>query len=209
MQLKVLILDDHKIFSESLRMVLESQNFLVKNFTDAELAIKFLKAEGYDIVITDIRMPNISGIEFLKQIKELEGHFKKKPKYVVLTSSTEVNIFKQLYTIGIDAFLSKNVSQIELITALKKVLNNEKYYEKSVYDLYLKTNGNQTNEIEFTSRELDVLKLIIEEKTTSEIAEKLEISPYTVEGHRKNLLQKTNSKNVVGLIKYSLLNNLF
>lgn len=190
-------------------MVLESQNFLVKNFADAELAIKFLKAESYDIVITDIRMPTMSGIDFLKLAKELEINFKKIPKYVVLTSSTEVNIFKQLYVVGIDGFLSKNVSQIELITAIKKVLNNEKYYEKSVYELYLKTNSNQNNEIEFTSRELDVLKLIIEEKTTSEIAEKLQISPYTVEGHRKNLLQKTNSKNVVGLIKYSLLNNLF
>jgi DNA-binding CsgD family transcriptional regulator len=63
--------------------------------------------------------------------------------------------------------------------------------------------------IEFTARELDVLRLIMDEKTTADIAVELGISAYTVEGHRKNLLQKTNSKNVVGLIKYTLVNNLF
>ena len=70
------------------------------------------------------------------------------------------------------------------------------------------SSNTETNSVEFTTRELDVLQLILEEKTTSEIAEKLKISPFTVEGHRKNLMQKTNSKNVVGLIKYSLLNNI-
>lgn len=94
-----------------------------------------------------------------------------------------------------------------MISVVKKVLQNEKYFEKTIYEAYLKENKNSAD-IELTSRELDVLRLIMEENTTSEIAEKLQISPYTVEGHRKNLLQKTNSKNVVGLIKYSLLNNL-
>jgi DNA-binding CsgD family transcriptional regulator len=90
---------------------------------------------------------------------------------------------------------------------IKKVLKNEKYFEKSIYDAFINSNS-ETNSVEFTTRELDVLQLILEEKTTSEIAEKLQISPFTVEGHRKNLMQKTNSKNVVGLIKYCLLNNI-
>ena len=88
------------------------------------------------------------------------------------------------------------------------VIDNEKYFEKSIYDAFINSNS-ETNSVEFTSRELDVLQLILEERTTSEIAEKLHISPFTVEGHRKNLMQKTNSKNVVGLIKFSLLNNIF
>ena len=97
---------------------------------------------------------------------------------------------------------------MELLNVIKKVLKNEKYFEKSIYDAFISANT-ETNSVEFTTRELDVLQLILEEKTTSEIAEKLKISPFTVEGHRKNLMQKTNSKNVVGLIKYSLLNNIF
>lgn len=103
--------------------------------------------------------------------------------------------------------MSKNVTHIELLSVINKVISGEKYYEASIYNEYLKSNKN-SSDIEFTVRELDVLKLIMEEKTTAEIAEELGISNYTVEGHRKNLLQKTNSKNVVGLIKYTLVNNL-
>lgn len=207
MSQKILVLDDHKVFAESLKTVLESHNFLVKNVSEASLAIKYLQSDDYDVVITDIEMLDINGIEFLKKVKEIEKSLTKVPKYVVLTSYTKVTVFKQLHTLGIDAYLSKNVSQLELLSVLKKVVQNEKYFEKSIYDAFLKANTNST-EIEFTNRELDVLRLIMEENTTSEIADKLQISPYTVEGHRKNLLQKTNSKNVVGLIKYALLNNL-
>jgi DNA-binding NarL/FixJ family response regulator len=204
---KILIVDDHKVFSESLKMVLESQNFQVKNVTNADLALKYLKSEGYDVVITDVEMPEINGFDFIKKIKEVENQLPKIPKYIILTSFSKIKVFKQFYNLGIDAYLSKNVSQLELISVLKKVLQNEKHFEKSIYDAFLNSDS-KDNEVEFTPRELDVLRLILEEKTTAEIAELLQLSPFTIEGHRKNLLQKTNSKNVVGLIKYTLLNNL-
>lgn len=207
MEYKILILDDHKVFSESIKTVLESQNYLVKNANDANLALKYLQIESYDLIITDIEMPNVNGIDFLKNVKKIESSLNKIPKYIVLTSITKISIFKQLLNIGIDGYLSKNVSQIELTSVLKKVLKGEKYYEKTIYDTYLKENKN-TTQIDFTKRELEVLRLILDEKTTAEIAEELEISAFTVEGHRKNLLQKTNSKNVVGLIKYAIQNNL-
>ena len=205
MTTKILLVDDHQVFSSSLKMVLETNNYEVNRVSEAKQAIKFLKATPYDVVITDIEMPEMNGVELIKEIK-LE--LNKKPKIIVLTSYKKILLFKKLFALGIDGFLSKNISQFELLKALSKVLANEKYYESSIYNTYLNSNLNN-NLIEFTERELDVLKLILEEKTTSEIALKLQISKYTVEGNRKNLLQKTNSKNVVGLIKYSLNNNLF
>jgi DNA-binding NarL/FixJ family response regulator len=207
MNQKILIVDDHKVFSESLKMVLENHNFDVKNLNNAEIALKYLKSEAYDIVITDVEMPEINGFDFIKKIKTIENELPKIPKYIILTSYSKIKIFKQFYNLGVHAYLSKNVSQLELLNVIKKVLKNEKYFEKSIYDAFISSNT-ETNSVEFTTRELDVLQLILEEKTTSEIAEKLKISPFTVEGHRKNLMQKTNSKNVVGLIKYSLLNNI-
>jgi DNA-binding NarL/FixJ family response regulator len=204
---KILIVDDHKVFSESLKMVLEAQNFQVKNVTNADLALKYLKSEGFDVVITDVEMPETNGFYFIKKIKEVENQLPKIPKYIILTSYSKIKVFKQFYNLGIDAYLSKNVSQLELISVLRKVLQNEKHFEKSIYDAFLNSDS-KDSEVEFTSRELDVLRLIMEEKTTAEIAEQLHLSPFTIEGHRKNLLQKTNSKNVVGLIKYTLLNNL-
>ncbi|WP_445718719.1 response regulator [Flavobacterium sp.] len=207
MNQKILIVDDHKVFSESLKMVLENHHFDVKNINNAEVALKYLKSEAYDIVITDVEMPDINGFDFIKKIKIIENKLPKIPKYIILTSYSKIKVFKQFYDLGVNAYLSKNVSQLELLNVIKKVLKNEKYFEKSIYDAFINSNL-ETNSVEFTTRELDVLKLILEEKTTSEIAEKLQISPFTVEGHRKNLMQKTNSKNVVGLIKYCLINNI-
>lgn len=208
MNQKILIVDDHRVFSESLKTVLETHNFTAKNVTNAELALKYLKSEDFDIVITDVEMPEINGFDFIKKIKAIENDLPKIPKYIILTSYSKTKVFKQFYNLGVNAYLSKNISQLELLSVIKKVLNNEKYFEKSIYDAFINSNS-ETNSVEFTSRELDVLQLILEERTTSEIAEKLHISPFTVEGHRKNLMQKTNSKNVVGLIKFSLLNNIF
>lgn len=205
---KILIVDDHKIFSESLKMVLEAQNYEVKNVNQAALALKYIKSETFDVIITDVEMPELNGLDFIKAIKSFEKELPKKPKYIILTSYTKVKVFQQFYNLGIDSYLSKNISQLELLNVVKKVLKDEKYFEKSIYDAYIQSNTNSET-VELTNRELDVLSLILEEKTTNEIAEKLNISPFTVEGHRKNLMQKTNSKNVVGLIKYSLLNNIF
>ena len=207
MNQKILIVDDHKVFSESLKMVLENHHFDVKNINNAEVALKYLKSEAYDIVITDVEMPDINGFDFIKKIKIIENELPRITKYIILTSYSKIKVFKQFYDLGVNAYLSKNVSQLELLNVIKKVLKNEKYFEKSIYDAFINSNL-ETNSVEFTTRELDVLKLILEEKTTSEIAEKLQISPFTVEGHRKNLMQKTNSKNVVGLIKYCLINNI-
>lgn len=208
MSLKILILDDHKVLSESLKVVLESQGFEVFNVDKVNVALSLLKAHEIDILISDIEMPEISGVDFVKMVKENSNKLAKDPKVIVLTSYKKVSLFKKLLSVGIDAFLSKNVSHIELLNVIRKVNAGEKYYEASIYNEYLSFHKNAES-IEFTPRELDVLRLIMDEKTTSDIAVELGISAYTVEGHRKNLLQKTNSKNVVGLIKYTLVNNLF
>lgn len=208
MNIKILLVDDHQVFSSSLKMVLESNHYSVDNVDNVDLAIKHLKSTSYDIIISDIEIPDINGVDFIKKLITLKEQIIKYPKIIVLTSYNKTSLFKKLYNLNIDAFLSKNISQLELFKAINKVLNNEKYYERGIYNNFINSNTDNTT-IEFTQRELDVLKLILEEKTTSEIALKLKISPYTVEGHRKNLLQKTNSKNVVGLIKFTLNNNLF
>lgn len=208
MAIKILILDDHKVFSESLKVVLESHGFEVTNVAHGKIALSLLKANEFNVLISDIEMDEINGEEFIKLVYQNSGALVKQPKIIVLTSYKKISLFKKLHAIGIDGYLSKNVSHLELINVIRKVLDGEKYYESSIYNEYLELNKNQEN-IEFTPRELDVLKLIMDEKTTTEIASELGISSYTVEGHRKNLLQKTNSKNVVGLIKYTLVHNLF
>lgn len=206
MPVKILLVDDHLVFSSSLKIVLETRNYEVESVTDANLGLKYLKSTQFDLVITDIDMPNLNGVDFIKEINNINNY--KQIKIIVLTSFKKLSLFKKLYSIGIDGYLSKSTSQFELFKAISHIISNEKYYESNIYNAFLKADSS-SEDLDFTPREIDVLKLILDEKTTSEIAIALEISPYTVEGHRKNLLQKTNSKNVVGLIKYSLNNNLF
>ncbi len=208
MSLKLLLLDDHKVFSESLKHLFESQGFEVFNITNPIMAFGVLKTQKIDVVISDIEMPEMNGVDFVKMIKDNASILIKEPKIIILTSYRKVNLFKKLLAINIDAFLSKNVSHVELLSVITKVMEGEKYYEATIYNEYLELNKN-SELLDFTPRELDVLRLIMDEKTTIEIAQELMISTHTVEGHRKNLLQKTNSKNVVGLIKYALVNNLF
>lgn len=208
MSLKLLILDDHKVFSESLKHLFDSQGFEVVSITSPVMAFGILKSQKIDVVISDIEMPEMNGVDFVKMIKENSLILINNPKIIILTSYRKINLFKKLLSFEIDAFLSKNVSHVELLSVINKVINGEKYYEASIYNEYLEHNKS-SELLDFTPRELDVLKLIMDEKTTSEIAIELNISSHTVEGHRKNLLQKTNSKNVVGLIKYALVNNLF
>ena len=207
MSIKILLVDDHLVFTSSLKMMLEYNSFMVDMVLDTELAFKLIKSKHYDVVISDIDMPNINGVEFIKGLRA-EWELLNKPKIIVLTSYNKLSLFKKLYNLEIDGFLNKNISSLELINAIRAVMRNEKYYEKEVYNEFLRSSVN-VDDIEFTNREFDVLKQIFNEKTTNQIAEDLKISPYTVEGHRKKLLQKTNSKNVVGLIKFALDKNLF
>lgn len=208
MPIKILLLDDHQVFSSSLKMVLETNNYEVYSVTEVSFAVKLIKANTYDLIISDIEMPDINGVEFIKEIYRYKKQLKKTPKIIVLTSYNKLTLFKKLYSLGIDGYLNKNTTQFELLEAIKRVLTDEKYYEGNMYHQFLNSNLKNQN-VEFTKRELDVLLLILDEKTSAEIGLELKISPHTVEGHRRNLLQKTNSKNVVGLIKYSINNNLF
>lgn len=202
-QPKLLLVDDHKIFTESLTLALSDHYDLNKAIT-VDTALKYLNSLAIDLVITDIELPKKNGVDLIKEIKK---NFKD-IKIIVLSSHTNQILFKQLITLGIDGFLSKNTSKFDLLSTIKSVLNGEQYFEPELYNKYLSKGKSKQNQ-KFSPRELDVLKLILEEKTSSQIAIILKISSYTVEGHRKSLLQKTGSTNVVGLVKYSIINNLF
>lgn len=203
---KVLVLNEHKIFSDSLKALLEGTGYFVKKSNNPIEALRFAQAEPFHIIITEEDMPQMTGVEFVKSLKESYTETRSLPKIVVLTARENQSVFQKLIHLNIDAYLSKNISNLDLFSVLKKVLNHEKHFGSSGRALQSKYDSTNT-EITFTPKEKQVLELILEEKTTTEIAKIMDISTFTVEGHRKNLLQKTNAKNVVGLIKYALLNN--
>ena len=117
---------------------------------------------------------------------------------------------RQVLDLGVDGYLLKTTSLSELQTAIKTVCEGEKYYGKAVQQSFINSfsKQNMVQEVKLTKREKEILTLICEELNTNEIAERLFISNYTVESHRKNLLAKTGAKNVAGLVKFALQNKI-
>lgn len=194
MRKKILIVDDHRIFIDSLTdVLLQTELYEIDKCYSIEEAISKFNKFYYDILISDIEFPELDGIFLISYVRKLND----KIKIIALTSYSNPSLLKRLDRLKVDAYLNKNINKIDLLHTLKTLHENQFHFSSS----------NEEKE-ELTPREIDVLKLILDEKTSKEIAQILEISLPTVESHRKNLLQKTNSTNMVGLAKYAIIKNI-
>jgi DNA-binding NarL/FixJ family response regulator len=203
--IKIVIADDHMLFREGLRFILETNaNFKViaEVSNGAELLIE-LENELPDVILMDLKMPVVDGIEALRQIKAKYPAI----RIIVLTMHLEESIILHLLDLGANGYLLKNTSSSEVSQAILSVVEKDYYFTEYITSVMLKGIKKQVrpsstldDSFALTKRELEVLKLICQEYTTTEIAEKLFISDRTVESHRKNLLEKLNAKNTAGLV---------
>lgn len=211
---KVIVVDDHPIFVKGLTALLnEIEN--VKVIADAKNGKRFLELLSSlqpDIVFMDIKMPIMNGIEATQRALELQPDL----KILALTMFSEHRYVQMIMNAGAKGFLNKDVTKIELQKAIEKVGAGEEYFSDNIAKSpilresdphFLELKESFENE-KLSVRELEVLQLLSDGLSTSEIAQKLFISQRTVEHHRSNLLAKTQAKNVVGLIKYAIANGL-
>jgi DNA-binding NarL/FixJ family response regulator len=211
---KIFIVDDHKIFREGLEYVIsQMEGFkLVGEAPDGKAFLEMLDDLDIDIVLMDIYMPGIDGIE--ATIKALQ----KKPnlKIVALTMFCDEGYLHKMIQAGVYGYILKESGKKELTTALKAVAAGENYFSQKLLGNILVNLGNNKTfnvsqkhlEIKLTVRELEVLKLICQGMTNTEISDKLCVSPRTVEGHKASLISKTGSKNSVSLVMFAMKNNL-
>jgi DNA-binding NarL/FixJ family response regulator len=208
--LKVLIVDDHQMFIDGLKTILNRIKTVkvVAEANNGEQALGVLKNNQIDIMITDIGMPGMSGTELTKNVKELYPYI----KILVLTMHNEREIIHEIIMSEAEGYVLKNAGRQELVNAIEKISDNGTYYSNEVLSIiaenYIYKEKIKEKTEELTEREIEILKLVCQENTTAEIAEKLFISPLTVETHRKNILRKTKVKTIVGLIKFAIENNL-
>lgn len=188
------LLDDHQMFLDGMVSVLSNQVGFSILFVEnnARSALEKIKINQPDIIISDISMPDMNGVEFVKIVKENY----KSSKILVLSMFENLQTFDNM-----DGYLLKETDQEELVRAIKIiVLENGKYF---------KTPKKEMDTFEFkhsilSPREKEIIQLIAQEYTTDEIAEKLFISKGTIETHRKNIFFKLQVKNIAGLIKKSI-----
>jgi DNA-binding NarL/FixJ family response regulator len=210
--IKIIIADDHQMFIDGIKALLKGHKemqILAEAKTGREV-LQLLEQVPADIVLMDVNMPDMDGIEATKQVKQLHPNV----KILMLTMFSTRDYIEKLLRVGADGYILKNTGKSELTLAVETVMNGEPFYSKEVTERIMeglqkkKNTENNSIIVELTEREKDVLKLIVKELTSNEIADKLCISFHTVETHRKNLISKLQVKNIAGLVKYAILNNL-
>jgi len=209
---KICITDDHKIVSEGIAsFLIGNEEFeLISSSTSGKELLKKLINTQPDILLLDIVLPGLSGIQLAKIIRNDYPQV----KIVFLSSNTDKESLNEAIKAGGVGYLSKDVSEEEFLSALKKIKSGENYFSSGIqntlfhtYTDNIKKDAKYSDEI-LTKREIEVIKLISDGLSFKEIAERLFISKRTVETHKKNILEKLDLKNTVDLVKYAILNGI-
>ena len=212
-KIKIAIADDYKIFREGLKVGLSAEeNFDVMLEADnGEELLKALETATPDVILMDLKMPLMDGMEATKAVR------KKYPaiKVLVVTMYDDDKFIIHLMENGANGYLLKNTEPDEIKKSIYAVHENGYYFndlvnkallKKLVLKNNLKPSFNQN--IELTEREMEVLKLICEEKTAAEIAKDIFLSPRSVEGIRQRLIEKIGVRNTAGLVMFAVKNNM-
>ena len=202
--LKLFLLDDHQIMLDGIRSLLGSDEAfsIVGEATRAEEALRAIPICKPDIVISDVNLPGMNGIEFSKRLRAAHPEI----KVMVLTVSAGDYNINELLKTGVSGYVLKNAGRDELKKALLKIARGEKYFSSEVAEglLHMNEGLDTGTDTHLTPRELEVLNLIAKEYPNKQIASSLFISERTVESHRKNIFRKTGTKTVVGLIRFAI-----
>lgn len=210
----VLVADDHIIFREGLAVLLKKMPHVsqVVQASNGKQALEIIKQQTPDVVLMDIEMPVLNGIEATKAIK-LDTAVA--TKVIALTMFNREADVTNLYDIGVDGYLLKDSSVSEVSKALEFVSEGKEYYCEAVKEVLFKAllrrrkNEMSADDASLTNREKEVLQLICKQYSTEEIANQLFLSPLTVNNHRRNILSKTKSKNVAGMVLYALQHGIY
>ena len=210
--LKIILAEDHNIVRNGIKVLLDAEEDfnVIGEATDGKEVLKILeKNDDVDLIITDINMPQMDGIELLKEMKVLNPEI----RVIVLSMLDSEEFVSRAFAEGASGYLLKNISSDELIFAIKHVSSGHRYLcsELSIKLLERVMNSSTLtpiidSNIEFSSREIEVLNLIAEGLTNLEMSEKLFLSKRTIEGHRQSLIEKTGSRNTAALIRFAVLN---
>lgn len=210
---KIAIVDDHEVFRQGIAALFNNDDDFEIVF-QASNGIDFIdknQNETVDIVLMDLEMPELNGIETLERMVQQNLT----TKVIILSSHQEEKFIVHLMELGASGYLIKEASFDDIRLALSSVRDTGYYFSEYVSKMMLhgllnknRVKPNFKNINTLSDRELDVLKLICQELTTAEIAEKLFISPRTVDGHRNHIMEKTGARNTAGMVVFALKNKL-
>jgi len=207
MAIKVLIADDHQLFREGLMNLISSAPDIevIGEAKDGKEATEKVKTLNPEVVLIDIGMPKMNGIEATRIIKKQQPEI----KIIAVSMHSDRQFVKGVLEAGADGYLLKNCTYRQLIEAIKSVVEGKKYLSDDITEMVIQgyldpaeeVTGNQD---ELSERELEILKLYAEGKSTREISEKLFISVKTVGTHKQHIYEKLDLKSNADMVKYAI-----
>jgi DNA-binding NarL/FixJ family response regulator len=207
-EVNLLIVDDHPVFRRGLREIIEesSEFRIVGEASNGETALRLTAELNPDIAVVDIDMPRLNGLEMVRALQKQ----KTPPKVIFLTMYKEEDMFNVAMDLGVKAYILKENAADEILAALGKVARNEPYISPFMSDMGRRRNDrvqellSSKPQIEdLTFAEHRILKMIAEDYTSKEIADKLQISIKTIENHRLNISHKLNLRGSHSLLKFA------
>jgi RNA polymerase sigma factor (sigma-70 family) len=208
-KLRILLADDHKLLRSGLRLLLERQPDMsvVAEADDGREAVRNAATSKPDVVVLDIGMPNLNGIEACVQITQENSA----TAVVMLSMHSDESYVLRALKAGARAYLLKDSAESDLVRAIHAVAEGKSYFSPAVskvlledYVRKLQRAGVEDSFELLTSREREILQLVAEGRSNKEVAHLLNLSVYTVETHRSNLMQKLNLRGVPELILYAV-----
>ena len=198
------------MFLDGLELILSSQSDfkIVGTARNGWQALSVIDDQKPDVVLTDLNMPEMDGLELVKLLKQKTPDI----RVLVLSMMNDKETVSSIMEVEAEGFILKNSNKADLVKAIRALHSGDTYYSNEILNImlsrYQRKAKQEVAKQVLTQRELEILQLVAEELTSEMIAEKLFISPRTVETHRKNIIAKTNSNTLVGLIKYAVRNDL-
>jgi len=211
-KLKIILVDDHKMFRNGIKLLIEIEN-IGEVIAEAENGLEFLElleVHQPDVVLMDIDMPVMDGIETTKKATEKSPNL----KILALSMFGDEKYYTQMIQAGAKGFILKNAGKLELENGIKEVASGESYFSSELLRKIIveigekKVTASKEEVIEFADREMEIIQLLSNGKDTKEIAEKLFLSARTIDSYRSKLLAKTGTNNTVSLVIYAIKNGL-
>jgi two-component system, NarL family, nitrate/nitrite response regulator NarL len=201
--INLLIIDDHPLVAGGIEMMLKDVDYIkiIAAVKNAKEALDFLATNQPEIILLDISLPDIDGLQLCNIIREKNKY----SKILGLTSANDASIITQLLHRGANGYLLKNMERAELLEAIDRVMDNKLFLSKAanekVLEQFTSVSGALNSVPTLTRREKEVLALLNEGLNGPQMAEKLFLSHFTIETHRKNLMQKLNCNTTQQLLK--------
>lgn len=218
MKIKIALVDDEELILEGVKMLLSLEKSISVTITsnngpDFLENLPNLSPEDFpDIALVDIQMKPMDGFELVEILRQKYPDL----KIIILSSHYKSSILGYMIKLGVSAFLPKNSNKKAFIEAITEVYKTGLYFTAEDHQMLFSYMNNPPKtkslfdlEDELTEREKDVVKLICQELTNHEIAEKLFLSPRTIESHRQRILDKIGAKNTVGIVIYAVVNEIY